>query len=229
MDPEGCMSHWWRAHDDAIDNPKLLLLSDRGHRAWFNLCCLTSANGGNLPDLKVILVKIRMSAAKFEAVLRELREADLIEEDEHGMRPHDWNGRQFKSDVSTERVQRFRKRPRNVSSTVSETPPDTDNRNREDSAPSGATTPGKVYAFEDGVIRLTPKDFNKWKSAFEHIDLAAELLSLSKWAGEQADWFHAVKGALASKNRKAKAAAEAVARNGQLLTPDGQPWPEGIT
>lgn len=105
------------------------------------------------------------------------------------------------------------------------------NHLKKDIAPSGAPTSGKVYAFEDGVIRLTPKDFNTWEQSFSRIDLRAELLSLSKWAAEQppGNWFHAVKGALAKRNRDAKAAAEAATRNGQLLTPDGKPWPDGIT
>jgi hypothetical protein len=124
------MSHWWRAHDEAIDDPKLCLLSDRAHRAWFNLCCLTSASGGTLPEMKVIALKFRMSGSKAGAVVDELRKAGLLDEDGVGMRPHNWSGRQFKSDVSTERVQRFRKQGRNVSSTVSETPPDTDTEDR---------------------------------------------------------------------------------------------------
>jgi hypothetical protein len=37
-----------------------------------------------------------------------------------GLSPHRWNERQYKSDVSTERVKRFRQRPRNGS----ETPPE---------------------------------------------------------------------------------------------------------
>lgn len=65
------------------------------------------------------------------------------------------------------------------------------------------------YAFEDGVIRLSPKDFEAWSKAFSHLDLAAELLSLSKWAdSEGKNWFHAVKGALAKRNREVKAAKD---------------------
>lgn len=64
----------------------------------------------------------------------------------------------------------------------------------------------KEYAFESGIIRLTEKDFNQWKSAFSHLDLAAELLGLSKWASEQGlNWFPALSGALAKRNREAKA------------------------
>lgn len=222
------MSHWWRAHDEAIDDPKLLLLSDRAHRAWFNLCCLTSANGGTFPNVKVILLKLRLSKVRLASVLAELKEAGLIDEDEAGVRPHNWNGRQFKSDVSTERVKQYRERQRNVS----ETPPETENRNREESedAANAAVSAGK-YAFEAGIIRLTLKDFSKWQKAFSYLDLAAELTGLAHWAGEQgpANWFFAVSGALAKRNREMKKQIDLARQGGPArpLTPAGNPWPEG--
>lgn len=110
------MSRWWRAYDEAIDDPKLLLLSDRAHRAWFNLMCLASIGGGRLPERKVIELKLRLSTEKTKAVLGELMDAGLIETDGDALIPHNWNGRQYKSDVSTDRVKRFRNAKRNVSS-----------------------------------------------------------------------------------------------------------------
>jgi uncharacterized protein YdaU (DUF1376 family) len=86
-------------------------------------------------------------------------------------------------------------------------------RKKEDSA--DALTPTKLYAFEDGVIRLNQRDFEAWRGAFSYLDLAAELLSLSKWAeSEGKNWFHAVKGALAKRNREVKAAKERTAAQG---------------
>jgi hypothetical protein len=41
-------------------------------------------------------------------VLAELRAAGLIDDDERGVRPHNWDKRQFTSDGSTPRVRRFR-------------------------------------------------------------------------------------------------------------------------
>lgn len=110
-------NHWWRAYDDAVDNAKLLLLSDAQHRGWFNLLCLASANGGTLPEMKVMSVKLRMKPARVQALIDGLTEAKLIDQTETGTRPHDWNDRQYKSDVSTTRVKRFRERKRNVSET----------------------------------------------------------------------------------------------------------------
>lgn len=119
------MAHWWRAYDEAADDPKLQRLSGEDFKAWFNLCCLTSANGGKLPPPTDIAFKLRMKPDKLTRVMETLRAAGLIEEDETGHRPHNWNGRQFKSDVSTERVKQHRERQRNVSSPNDETPNET--------------------------------------------------------------------------------------------------------
>jgi uncharacterized protein YdaU (DUF1376 family) len=70
------------------------------------------------------------------------------------------------------------------------------------------------YAFEDGIIRLNQRDFDNWTKSYSHLDLAAELLSLSKWAGNEGkNWFHAVKGALAKRNREVKATKDRRAEN----------------
>lgn len=110
------MSRWWRAYEDAVDHPKLLLLTDKQHRAWFNLLCVASAYGGVLPDMKVVAVKLRMTPAKAEALVAELRSAELIDEVDGKLQPHDWTGRQFKSDgdpSNAGRQKRYRDRHRN--------------------------------------------------------------------------------------------------------------------
>ena len=104
------MSHWWRAYDEAVDDPKLCLLTDRQHRAWFNLMCVASIYGGKLPDKKVIAVKLRMPVTRAVSLVAELVTLGLIDQNETVFSPHNWAGRQYQSDVSTERVQRFPKR-----------------------------------------------------------------------------------------------------------------------
>lgn len=83
------------------------------------------------------------------------------------------------------------------------------------------------YAFESGVIRLNQRDFSRWKASFSHLDVPAELEGLSEWAGGQSNWFHAVKGALAKRNREI--GVRKAQQNGRPLTASGNPWPEGIT
>lgn len=78
---------------------------------------------------------------------------------------------------------------------------------KEDTA--SAVSSAAAYAFESGVIRLKKKDFDRWKEAFSHLDLGAELLALTEWAGQQGQrWFYAVSQALAKKNREAHARIE---------------------
>ena len=79
----------------------------------------------------------------------------------------------------------------------------------EEDAPSGATEEVKKYAFESGRIRLNQRDLDVWKASFSHLDVPAELVGLTKWAGEQRDWFFAVAGALAKRNREQGAKIEA--------------------
>lgn len=72
---------------------------------------------------------------------------------------------------------------------------------RKEDAAIAVLTPAK-YVFESGVIRLSDKDFTQWKAAFSNLELAAELISLTEWAGKQPNWFPAVSGALAKRNRE---------------------------
>jgi len=120
------VNHWWRAYNEAVNDPKLQLLSDMLFRAWFNLMCIASGNDGALPALKDIAFTLRIAPTKAAQILAQLHAAGLLDKTETGFAPHNWNGRQYKSDVSTERVKRFRQHKRNVSSAVSETPPDTE-------------------------------------------------------------------------------------------------------
>jgi hypothetical protein len=71
------------------------------------------------------------------------------------------------------------------------------------------------YFFESGAIRLSKKDFEKWKDAFQHLDLKAELLALTPWAEQQGkQWFFAVSGALAKRNREQKVKLAQSSTNG---------------
>lgn len=71
---------------------------------------------------------------------------------------------------------------------------------KEEDPPSAGRRPA---AFESGVIRLTQKDLDQWIEAFSHLDVKAELLALTEWAQKQQNWFMAVSGALAKRNRAA--------------------------
>jgi hypothetical protein len=120
------MSRWFRVHDDLVDDAKIQRLDPSLFKALINFWCLASANDGVFPSINVIAFKLRMKPEKALRVLDQLRAAGLVDDDEKGARPHNWDQWQFKSDVSTSRVKRFRKRHGNVSTAVSETVPETE-------------------------------------------------------------------------------------------------------
>ncbi len=122
---------WFRFYDDSINNPKALKLSDKTYRVWVGILCVASKHDGCLPPFEDIAIYLRMKPEKLQPELEKLIAAELIDHDDNGLRPHDWNERQYKSDVSTERVKRFRNGKRNVSVTPPDTDTDTDTEKRE--------------------------------------------------------------------------------------------------
>lgn len=83
-------------------------------------------------------------------------------------------------------------------------------KGEEDDSAANAASSSSRYAFEHGVIRLLPKDLEKWREAYPMLHLEAELYQLSEWAGRDhpKNWFHAVSAALAKRNRQQAAAME---------------------
>lgn len=78
-----------------------------------------------------------------------------------------------------------------------------------------AAPPEPEYAFAEGVIRLNARDLATWKARYPNLDLEAELVSLTRWAADEVaktggSWFHPVQGALAKRNREAKARSEQI-------------------
>ena len=59
-----------------------------------------------------------------------------------------------------------------------------------------------AYAFDYGRIRLNQRDYDQWKRVYRYLDLDAELTALEPWASRQDNWFMAVSGALAKRNRQ---------------------------
>jgi hypothetical protein len=113
------MSRWFRLDDDVINDPKILLLPENLRWIWIAFLCMASKNSGRIPSIEIVALSLRVKQTKAAEYLTKLVTAGLIDRDETGFAPHNWSKRQFKSDVSTERVKRFREQERNVS----ETPP----------------------------------------------------------------------------------------------------------
>src|SRR6516164_6651178 len=124
------MSRWFRFYDDALNDPKLLRLSDRMHRVWIGLLCVASKNDGKLPSMEDCALMLRLQPERMAEALASLVGAGLLDRDGAALSPHNWASRQFKSDGSAERMKRHRQRHGGV--TV--TPPEQIDQNRTESA-----------------------------------------------------------------------------------------------
>lgn len=110
------MSRWFRVYDDVINDPKLLKLPEALRWQWLAMLCVASKNGGKLPPNDDIALLLRVPEAKAAEFVTKLVKAKLIDKVDDVFVPHNWEGRQFKSDTSNDRVKRHRDNKRNVTS-----------------------------------------------------------------------------------------------------------------
>jgi predicted transcriptional regulator len=152
------MSRWFRFYDDALNDPKVQLLSGDDFKAWVNLLCLASKNEGRLPSIDDMAFALRRSPNDVQTVVERLLNGGLIDRRNGGPNgvhyaPHGWDKRQYKSDTSTQRVQRFRKRFDAVSEAAPETETETDKEANAslDRAPEQPIIPGRSDDFVSDV------------------------------------------------------------------------------
>lgn len=101
------MSRWWRAYDEALNDPKLQSLGLEMIGAWFNLLCMASKNNGTIV-VNDVPFALRLSKAKSAAIIARLADGGLLDRIGDDYCPHNWDGRQYQSDSSSERVKRHR-------------------------------------------------------------------------------------------------------------------------
>lgn len=112
------MSRWFRLYDDVIHDPKLLKLPDNMRWIWVAMLCIASKNGGALPPVDDVALSLRVPDAKAAEYITKLVKAKLLDSKDGVFVPHNWDGRQFKSDTSNDRVKRHRETKRNVTPPV---------------------------------------------------------------------------------------------------------------
>lgn len=161
------MSRWFRLYDDAINDPKVLRLPEVARWQWVAMLCVASKHDGVLPQLADIALLLRMPMRKAAATLARLREAGLVDETDAGLVPHNWDGRQYKSDTSTERVRKHRAARRNVS-------PDTRETIQTNSAPHAATAPESDTESEPDSFSLTRKETREYGDADDCDDVVCD-------------------------------------------------------
>ncbi len=110
----GLRKLWLRLYTAILDNPKLQLLSDRHFRLVINLWCIAKENDGVLPPPDRCAFRLRMKTERFKTEFASV--STLFDGTPDGCYiPHDWNEHQYQSDVSTDRVKRWREQQCNVS------------------------------------------------------------------------------------------------------------------
>lgn len=112
---------WFRLYDDILDDPKVQRLSPDTFRGWINILCLAKRHDGILPSTQDIAFALRMTEQSAEKLLLSLQDAGLVDVTDNGFEPHNWGGRQYRSDVSNDRVKRYRERQRNGDGNVTVT------------------------------------------------------------------------------------------------------------
>jgi hypothetical protein len=144
------MSRWFRVYDELVDDPKVQCLAPELFRVLVNVWCIASKHKGRLPPMAQMAFALRMTLEQATAAIAALRAAGLIEGDAEGSRPHNWDGRQFKSDGSNERVGRFRQRQRNGECNAGEpatvTPPESETETESESESEPESEPEKENA-----------------------------------------------------------------------------------
>lgn len=115
------MTKWFRFYSDAMRNPKVAKLSDREFRLWVQVLAVASENEGRIPSAEDLKHVLNARLDHLLTGLKRLISAGLIDQLDVGYEPHNWNKFQYKSDTSTDRVKKHR-----AERNVSETPPDTE-------------------------------------------------------------------------------------------------------
>jgi hypothetical protein len=153
------MSRWWRAEDTSIDHPKLLRLSDAMFRAWYTLNCIASANDGVLPAADDIAIRLRIKPTKVAEWITKLVTAGLYDNDDGIFRPHNWDKRQYKSDVTDptapERMKRYREKKRNYrNATVTVKRPEAEQKTDTEQSTADARELDEIGLKQEGLLRM---------------------------------------------------------------------------
>jgi hypothetical protein len=153
-------------YDDLLDDPKVQRLPADLFKIWVNLLCLASKNGGTLPDEDDIAFALRIDFDALQSALDKLIERGLIDEDGDTVRPHNWDKRQFKSDIDPTAADRQRaKRERDKAKPVTDDvtrdesvtshPPEADTEQIQNRAEAEQTGEGRAAACVEIGKRIT--------------------------------------------------------------------------
>jgi hypothetical protein len=99
---------WFRHYRQALNDPKIIRLSDALFRTWVN-CLEATDEDGFLPPIEDLSVMFRLEEGDLRNRIEDLKGRRLIDEDsDRKLRMHAWENWQYKSDNSKKRVQKHR-------------------------------------------------------------------------------------------------------------------------
>lgn len=185
------MNSWFRFYREVLHDAKVQLLDPLLFKFWINCLCLACETDGYLPSPVAVSFAFHLPETTVSEFIEILMHSGLIETKRGTWYVHNWHKRQYKSDNSTERVKQFRKRFRNATSTVSETPPEqiqnrAETEQKKDKEPPSAFRVGEFeklwgeYPSKDGK-KAALKSFNA--SVKTLADLARIKKALANYCG----------------------------------------------
>lgn len=148
------MSRWFRFYDGVLDDPKVQLLPDALFKSWVNLMCLSSKMEGKPFDAAAVAFALRIPETKAQSTIDALLERGLLDDTAAGLLSHNWKARQYKSDLSNQRVKEHRERKRNVTDTVTLTSPETEQNRYSEPNGSDAVASPLARLWSDGLPAL---------------------------------------------------------------------------
>lgn len=161
---------WFRFYTQTLFSGKVQNLDGNSFKTLINLWCCFAHHGGKLPEIPALAFELRLRESTLRKQLDELVKQGLIDCNEGTYVPHDWEDWQYASDVSTDRVRRYRsahetfpKQRGNVSETPrarSDTDTDTETENPlpplTPSAPSARRSDHSFERFEVAFLQARP-------------------------------------------------------------------------
>lgn len=172
------MSRWFRFYTSVVDDPKAQMLAPELFKHWINVLCIAAQNDGELPPLAATAFTLRLPETKAAGILAKLCSLNLLDKTEKSFKPHNWDGRQYKSDrddTAAERSKKYRdaKRERHASVTRDATetsrPPETETETESSLRSDSAPAPSPAKAKRVKARSVLPDD---WKLADQDVAYA---------------------------------------------------------
>jgi hypothetical protein len=85
------MSRWFRFYDEALDDPKVQLLTPELFKAWVNLLCMANRGDGVILNNEALAWHLRCKPERVGLFIDALVEKGLIEDRGDCFVPHNWD------------------------------------------------------------------------------------------------------------------------------------------